>query len=116
MGAVGRKLRKLEGGHIAFYCPGCKEPHIILIGRWSWNGSGDAPTFHPSVSVKNGHYSDLHKAGEDCWCTYNKEHPEAPSTFKCGICHSFVRDGQIEFLGDCTHELAGKTVQLPDYP
>lgn len=28
------------------------------------------------------------------------------------ICHSFVRNGKIEFLSDCTHELAGKTVEL----
>lgn len=31
------------------------------------------------------------------------------------ICHSFVRDGQIQYLGDCTHEYAGKTVDLPDF-
>lgn len=31
----------------------------------------------------------------------------------CHTCHSFVRDGQIEFLSDCTHALAGKTVSLP---
>ena len=30
-------------------------------------------------------------------------------------CHSFVKDGMIQFLGDCTHELANKTVELPDY-
>lgn len=29
-------------------------------------------------------------------------------------CHSFVRDGKIEFLGDCTHEMAGTTIELPD--
>lgn len=31
------------------------------------------------------------------------------------VCHSFVRDGQIQYLGDCTHEYAGKTVDLPDF-
>jgi hypothetical protein len=31
------------------------------------------------------------------------------------ICHSFVRDGRIEFLSDCTHRLAGQTVDLPDF-
>jgi hypothetical protein len=30
-------------------------------------------------------------------------------------CHSFVRDGMIEFLADSEHELAGKTVELPDF-
>lgn len=28
------------------------------------------------------------------------------------VCHSFVFDGEIRFLGDCTHALAGKTVPL----
>ena len=30
------------------------------------------------------------------------------------ICHSFITDGKIQFLSDCTHDLAGKTVELPD--
>ena len=30
------------------------------------------------------------------------------------VCHSFVTDGRIQFLGDCTHDLAGHTVELPD--
>lgn len=30
------------------------------------------------------------------------------------ICHSFIKDGMIQFLGDCTHELKGKTVKLPE--
>lgn len=30
-------------------------------------------------------------------------------------CHSFVTDGRIQFLGDCTHSLAGQTVDLPDW-
>jgi hypothetical protein len=29
------------------------------------------------------------------------------------VCHSYVREGQIQFLGDCTHKLAGQTVPLP---
>jgi hypothetical protein len=31
-------------------------------------------------------------------------------------CHSFVRDGRIEFLTDSTHELAGQIVGLPELP
>jgi len=30
-------------------------------------------------------------------------------------CHSFITDGQIKFLGDCTHELAGQTVALKPF-
>jgi hypothetical protein len=32
------------------------------------------------------------------------------------VCHSFVTDGKIQFLSDCTHALAGQTVALPDWP
>ena len=31
------------------------------------------------------------------------------------VCHSFVVDGRIQFLGDCTHELACQTVDIPDF-
>jgi hypothetical protein len=30
-------------------------------------------------------------------------------------CHSFIRDGQIQFLDDCWHELKGQTVEIPDW-
>lgn len=30
------------------------------------------------------------------------------------VCHSFVRNGKIEFLSDCSHHLAGKIVPLED--
>ena len=30
------------------------------------------------------------------------------------ICHSFIRNGFIEYLNDCTHSLAGKKVELPE--
>ena len=29
-------------------------------------------------------------------------------------CHSFVTDGRIQYLDDCTHELRGQTIDLPD--
>jgi hypothetical protein len=33
---------------------------------------------------------------------------------KNDICHSFIKNGKIQYLSDCTHELKGKTVQLTD--
>lgn len=33
-----------------------------------------------------------------------------------GVCHSFVKNGTIQFLGDCTHKLVNQTVPLPDWP
>lgn len=41
---------------------------------------------------------------------------ENDNTMKDDVCHSFVRDGQIQFLGDCTHKLANQTVPIADWP
>lgn len=32
------------------------------------------------------------------------------------VCHSYVKDGMIQYLGDCTHPLANQTVDLMDVP
>lgn len=75
------------------YCPGCKWMHVIHTdGRAQQNG---------------------HK-----W-TFNgdMEKPTfSPSVHLVGQCHYFIRDGMIDFCGDSKHELAGKTVPLPDLP
>jgi hypothetical protein len=51
---------------------------------------------------------------------YTMDPPAAPENPNPGlqrridrICHCFIRDGQIQFLLDCTHALAGQTVPLP---
>ena len=99
----GQKTKLLCGpggeprGHIVF-CPGCKSGHLFTTepflrdGKpgpvWSFNGDVMRPTFAPSMLV-------------------NASRPESR-------CHSFVRDGQIQFLSDCWHGLKGQTVPLPD--
>lgn len=112
MGAVG-VLRIVEGGQLAFRCPGCGDMHVVPVGagagpRWGWNGSYERPTFTPSILVRSGHYAPGH-VGE-CWCTWEAKSGE--KNFGCYVCHSFVTDGSIQFLPDCTHELAGQTVPL----
>lgn len=105
-----------------FKCPGCHQEHHVNTNvppnyhwahgyNWGFNGNVDAPTFTPSILIKTGHYVD---GKHPCWCDYNKEHPDDPGP-KCSVCHSFVRDGKIQFLNDCTHELAGQTIELEDY-
>lgn len=46
-------------------------------------------------------------------------YPKNPEGFQFDtqpyVCHSFVTDGQIHFIGDCSHSLKGKTVELPEY-
>ncbi len=102
------RIRKTEVG-VAFRCPGCGDMHAVPTGdgRWSWNGDRRRPTLSPSILVRSGHYVDGWKPGDECWC--GKDYG-----FECYLCHSFVRDGRIVFLGDCSHALAGKTVDLPE--
>lgn len=116
------KVRVATEGLVLFHCPGCDafhgvstnpaHPNKITGGRWSWNGSRTSPTFSPSILV-NPHE------------TVRVEIPDGLSSealteflFEHRVmtprCHSFVRDGKIEFLSDCTHALAGQTVELPD--
>ena len=116
-------LRDTSDNGLMFWCPGCNSAHRIQHGagsgpRWSWNGNAERPTFSPSVLVTSGHHVRGYN-GEGCWCDFNAEcisKGEDPASFTCGICHSFVTDGRIQFLSDCTHALAGQTVDLPAWP
>ena len=113
------KLRLAQRGLLIFWCPGCDATHGVVLrpfGGWDFNSDYDRPTFRPSVLTTSGHYCKHHKQGDPCWCTWNREHPEQPSSFKCYRCHIWVTDGRIQFLKDSTHELAGKTVDLPALP
>lgn len=99
-------LRIVEGDQVGFWCPGCKQIHVISIGSggWSWNADYDRPTFQPSILVTGvqritNDERDRIMAGEVI--------PPRPMR-----CHSFVADGHIQFLCDCTHALAGQTVPL----
>jgi hypothetical protein len=110
-------LSGTPGGHLRFWCPGCQTFHGLRVapseGAWGWNGDPLRPTFTPSVLVTSGHYVDGHQG--DCWCNF-REREGRESSFHCYRCHSFITDGRIAFLSDCTHALAGQTVDLPEIP
>lgn len=108
-------LRVIEGGSFGFWCPGCKQMHVVNSG-WEFNGNYERPTFRPSILVTGGHYLSNYVPGKPCWCTYNDEHPDDPYKFHCERCHSYVTDGRIEFLKDSSHDLAGQTVELEPSP
>jgi hypothetical protein len=79
-----------------FECLGCGEAHMVRVfpgtnKGWTFNGDFEKPTVRPSILV-NGNL--------DC--------PNEPR------CHSFITDGKIQYLDDCTHELKGQTVELPE--
>lgn len=108
-------LRSVEGGNFEFRCPGCGHRHTVVVGtpfrngaRWSFNGDMLRPTFTPSLHARSGHYADGTPPGE-CWLCKR-------GSTACGVCHSFITDGRIQFLDDCTHALAGQIVDLPVLP
>jgi len=95
MEKLSNKLAK-AGDRIYFQCPGCRTSHCINVTRWEFDGDVNKPTFSPSVVT-----------------TWKPSIEGIKSDMRC---HIFVRKGKIEFLSDCTHELAGQTVDLPDLP
>ncbi|MFS2103548.1 DUF6527 family protein [Ralstonia sp. Ralssp135] len=110
------KLEEMQSGDgmrtMMFDCPGCGFLHQVHVRGpqppvWSWNGSMDSPTFTPSILVTG--VVQLTKEEHAAYLRGEGLPPARPLR-----CHSFVTDGRIQFLGDCTHALAGQTVDLPD--
>ncbi|MCO4274302.1 DUF6527 family protein [Pseudarthrobacter sp. HLT3-5] len=71
------------------WCPGCDEAHRIT-NSWQFDGNIESPTFSPSILVQGGEFDTR--------------------------CHSFIRQGEWEYLGDCTHTLANQKVPMVDLP
>lgn len=120
MAQVSAVLRSMQHG-FGHWCPGCEEMHYIQTAapqpngaQWSFDGNLEQPTFGPSIKITSGHFV-AGQEGKPCWCTLEERTGET-SSFACGICHYFIRAGQIEFCGDSTHALTGKTVPLPALP
>lgn len=105
-----RVLHEVEGGRLAFWCPGCGHAHVVKIAKpngWTWNGSYERPTISPSILVRGTRdiTDDEHAR------IMRGEHVE-PAPL---VCHSYVRDGNIEYLSDCLHSLAGNIVPLEPF-
>jgi hypothetical protein len=87
-----------ESADYLFYCEGCKCHHGVWTTNknrsnaiWDFNGDVEHPTVSPSILVRW-----TREKGNDI------------------VCHSFIRNGFIEYLSDSSHFLAGKTVELTD--
>jgi hypothetical protein len=79
----------LIAGYV-YFCPGCGHDHFVRLRDWTFNGSLEKPTFRPSVLLK-----------------YEENGKEM-------VCHSFVQNGKIIYLDDCTHGLKGKIVEMDE--
>lgn len=94
----GKTIYEMREGMFYFECPGCKYGHAFYTKNgpisngveqlWQFNGDLDKPTISPSLDV----------------C---RDDPTRR-------CHSWVKNGMIEFLTDSHHELKGQTVPIPE--
>ena len=119
MAGMRSRLRHVTDGEatydaLVFWCPGCERVedgerqgglHMLPVTGdgatrpvWGWDGSLEAPTLSPSILTRHEHWR-----GEG----------KPPKLF---VCHSYLRGGVFEFLGDCTHALAGQHVPMPELP
>lgn len=113
---------------LMFECPGCGMSHGPWIGpkrveadpRWQWNGSLELPVISPSLLVR---WDSMSAGGRARNASFYIEHgrymtgDELPYD-QHHVCHSYIGSngalpGQIIFLNDCTHALAGQVVDLP---
>jgi len=82
-----------SGSRLLFYCPGCCDLHAIVIDGtrgWVWNKDLDKPTVTQSVLSQ--------------WT--NK------TTNETRVCHLFIENGHLRFLGDCTHQYNNVVVPM----
>lgn len=81
----------------AFQCPGCQHAHVYyVVGpvTWAFNGDFESPTFTPSLLNTCDDHVDP----------------------KQRRCHLNLTVGKIHYHADCSHDLAGKVVDLPAWP
>lgn len=110
---------EVKQAYVAIKCLGCGHPHVLTIKKipgydgpcWEFNNNLDLPTFTPSLLCRAG------KAAYDAneWEKLEQEHKEFLEK-RSSVCHSFIREGKIQYLSDCTHSLRGQTIDLPEYP
>jgi len=93
------KIRKIPTSETKlqyrFICPGCNCEHIF-DDRWKFNQDFEKPTISPSFL-------------QEGFLGFKDEEPFY------GTCHSFIENGMIRFLNDCSHDLKNKTVDLIEF-
>lgn len=105
---------------LMFVCPGCVAGgpdgydgiHMLPVNvpadsgldrpSWDWDGNLEAPTLSPSI-LTNGNRGEATRFNDD-------------GTPRFPRCHSYLRAGVFEFLGDCEHPFVGQKVPIPDLP
>lgn len=82
-----------EATHVGISIPGPSGMRYLPVilngtregtGCWTWNGDTENPTLRPSVLTTGHNYR----------------------------CHSWINEGQAQFLSDCSHEYVNQTLDL----
>jgi len=100
------KLFDEKNGTYKFKCPAGHWHYINtkvpnhLNAQWNFNGDVNNPTFTPSINEKTGYYVNPEMYAEAKKYSYQ--------------CHFVITNGKIHFCSDCSHGLAGQTVDLPE--
>lgn len=112
------------GTRLLFWCPGCKLVHGPTIGpgegpRWTFNDDYEKPVFYPSLRVwwdemspEAAARSRAFRAEHGRYMTREEQPYDVHHECHSFIGHSGAQPGQIIFLSDCTHALAGQVVDL----
>src|SRR4051812_40400998 len=97
---IGPDGGRIEMGRACWvWCPGCDMAHrVTVVGEdgsrdqviWDWDGDLERPTFSPSILLTTSNVLLR--------------------------CHSYIQQGRWVFLGDCSHPLAGQTVDMVPLP
>lgn len=100
-----------------FECPACDCLHIVHVAggghpSWTFNGDVNKPTISPSLLVTWDQWLPAVTGGS---VRAKITLGEIVQEKKAMVCHSFIKDGMIQFLDDCTHKLAGTTVEIPEW-
>lgn len=91
-------LHEEKPGSLLFWCPGCGMAHGVNVGggrgaRWKWNEDRERPTFSPAVSVRFMRGRRM----------------------RVVTCHVNVVDGRLMFMPDCSHALAGQSIEMTPF-
>ncbi len=85
---MSEKLKVRQVGSAIFYvfwCPGCQETHSFEVVEDGWEFNGDM------------------------------EKPSFRPSLKYPRCHLWVKNGIIEYGGDCRHRFRGRDIPLQEF-
>jgi hypothetical protein len=97
-------IAKIMKNRVYYWCEGCDHIHMVFFKApqqgytgpvWEFNQDPINPTISPSVR----HFYT---------------HPETKN--QVTTCHYWIKNGNIEYCGDCEHKYAGQTRKLVDIP